>query len=167
MTRPYPAVTILGTHMRKLKSAINGQDYELSVWLPPSYRDSQCRYPVLYMLDGPVWFGVKCMTAFAMTWWGPELPDMIVVGIGNPICSYDDWGPERNRDYTPGVVAGSPAVDYDRRVMFNCESEYARAHTALPARLFINAGALEDGEYRAANDDFARRWLAGTTKACN
>lgn len=41
------------------------------------------------------------------------------------------------------MLAGSPSLSWDRRMMFTAESTFANTHRALPAHLFISAGALE------------------------
>jgi hypothetical protein len=46
-------------------------------------------------------------TAFALGLYH-EIPDVIVVGIGVPMCRYDDWGAHRDRDFTPTVVPDDP-----------------------------------------------------------
>ena len=43
-----------------------------------------------------------------------------------------------------GYMAGSPAVTYAGRVGFALESSYAASHHALPVRLYIAVGSVED-----------------------
>ena len=205
MPSDYPEAPILGTRVRELRSSIVGQDYQLSVLLPDSYATSQARYPVLYLLDGNVTMAVCGVLAGFLTL-ERVVPELIVVGVGNPIRTGDEWGAHRVRDYTPVAaadwpgsgggpqffrflrdellpfidteyrtdptdlalygyslgglyvmyallqqpalfrryVAGSPAAFYGQRAIFACEAEYARGHTALPAKLFVEVGGLED-----------------------
>jgi hypothetical protein len=42
-----------------------------------------------------------------------------------------------------GYIAASPAVTHDNRYTFRQEAEYAAAHTALPARLYLAVGGSE------------------------
>jgi predicted alpha/beta superfamily hydrolase len=42
------------------------------------------------------------------------------------------------------VIAGSPAIGWNHRVIFRMESAYAESHDSLPAQLFISCGFLED-----------------------
>jgi predicted alpha/beta superfamily hydrolase len=209
----------LGTHVRELRSSAVGQDYQISVLLPDSYATSQARYPVLYLLDGNVMMAVCGVMAPFMTL-DKVVPELIVVGVGNPMRTSDEWGAHRGRDYTPVAaadwpgsgggpqffrflrdellpfvdaeyrtdpgdrvlygyslgglmvlyallqqpalfrryVAGSPAAFYGARAIFACEGEYARSHTALPARVFMEVGTLEDRddhEFCQAILDFA------------
>ncbi len=46
------AVTVPDSHVHKFKSALNGNDYELFVFLPADYDKTTEKYPVLYLLDG-------------------------------------------------------------------------------------------------------------------
>jgi hypothetical protein len=46
-------------------------------------------------------------------------------------------------DLFSGYVAASPAVQYDNRVAFKMEAEYASAHQDLPVRLFLAVGEQE------------------------
>jgi uncharacterized protein len=48
---------------------------------------------------------------------------------------------------------GSPALDWDRGLMFDQEAEYARTHDDLPAKVFFSVGEYE-------NSEGARRWRA-------
>jgi uncharacterized protein len=204
MSTYYPEATILGTHVREFRSSAVGQDYEISVLLPHSYATSQARYPVLYLLDGNIM--MACVGSLVpLLLMQKEIPEIIVVGIGNHLQTVDDWNTHRCRDYTPiaddtlpgsgggepfyrfvrdelipfidaeyrtdpddrtlfgyslsgmyavyallqqpglfkRYIAGSPAVGLDKRVAFDCESEYARDHTALPAKVFMEVGSLE------------------------
>ena len=47
--------------------------------------------------------------------------------------------PETFRRY----FAGSPSIGWDKGVLFQYEKQYADAHSDLPVRLFLTAGALE------------------------
>ena len=104
----FPPATLFGTHVRKLTSAIVGQEYEISVLLPPGYDDSpEKTYPVVYVLDGDWWFGVAAhMGYFHMV--GGDLPPVIIVGIGWHIQSFDDWNLRRNRDFVPEPIEMLP-----------------------------------------------------------
>ena len=44
------------------------------------------------------------------------------------------------------VIAASPSVGWDDRVIFQMESSYAESHDSLPVRLFLSSGLLEDNE---------------------
>jgi predicted alpha/beta superfamily hydrolase len=44
------------------------------------------------------------------------------------------------------VIAASPSIGWDDRVIFQMESSYAESHKSLPVRLFLSSGLLEDNE---------------------
>jgi predicted alpha/beta superfamily hydrolase len=200
----FPEERIFHSETRTLTSSIVGQDYRISIWLPPSYADSDKTCPVLYLLDAVNAFGLAANTVKVLTF-GKEMPEPIIVGIGYHIQSYDDWGKNRTRDYTPTVrddipgsggaeqflafieaelipfvdtnyrtdrndralsgyswgglfvlyallsrpglfnrySAGSPSVDYDNRMIFRCEEDFASDHSSLPVKLFVSVGSLE------------------------
>jgi predicted alpha/beta superfamily hydrolase len=104
----YPAVTLFSTHARTMFSKQVGVDYAISIWLPASYATGQKNYPVLYILDGNVNFGMAANLTPLLAY-GPEVPDLIIVGIGNHIASYADWEAHRNRDYTPTANPDHPS----------------------------------------------------------
>jgi predicted alpha/beta superfamily hydrolase len=103
----YPPATIFHSEARLLKSGIVGQEYIISVWLPPSYEESERTYPVLYVLDANICFGLAADIVISLIF-GREIPEIILVGIGYPIRSYRDWLSLRARDLTPTVMAEVP-----------------------------------------------------------
>jgi predicted alpha/beta superfamily hydrolase len=85
-----------GTVHQVIKSKIMGEDRQITVRLPKGYEsesDSDVKYPVLYLLDGP---GHMDHTAATMEYlnMGGQMPKLIIVGISNT---------ERSRDMTPSV----------------------------------------------------------------
>lgn len=68
------------TATHRLKSKINGVEYELFVAVPTKYRESKDRYPVIFTTDPnfifPILFGVTKSLA-------TMIPDAIIVGIGH------------------------------------------------------------------------------------
>lgn len=96
----YPEATLFHTQVHSLTSSIVGQDYTISIWLPDSYTHAQKTYPVVYLLDGNFSFGLATDTTHLLIF-GQEVPEVMLVGIGYPIQSYDDWITHRTRDYTP------------------------------------------------------------------
>jgi predicted alpha/beta superfamily hydrolase len=103
--KSYPEATIFHSEARSLVSSIVGQEYRIPVWLPPGYATSDRTYPVLYLLDADVFFGLAADSSFILL---PEIPEMIVVGIGYPIQSYEDWIRLRTRDLGPTAWAERP-----------------------------------------------------------
>ena len=52
------------------------------------------------------------------------------------------------------VIAGSPSIGWDNRVILQMEAAYAESHESLPAQLFLSSGFLEDNqEYRESVAD--------------
>lgn len=100
MTAHHPPVVLLDTHAHVVHSAVVGDDYELDVWLPPGYDSSSTRYPVLYVLDAPMAFGLAAQSTM-ISMFAQVVPEMIVVGIGQPLSTAYAWGPNRARDYAP------------------------------------------------------------------
>lgn len=111
MGNGYPPATLFGTHARKLASAIVGREYEVSVWLPLDYDASPDKpYPVLYILDADVSFGMAAHMVWMMVA-GGDIPPMIVVGVGWGIQGWDDWNVQRDRDYLPVAVEFLPGSE--------------------------------------------------------
>lgn len=78
----------------KIESKILGENRDLFVYLPDSYRLTKDRYPVLYVLDGESNFTITVSIVQFLTRNG-RIPELIVVGIPNTA---------RNRDFTPVKV---------------------------------------------------------------
>jgi len=83
--------------MRKLYSKFVDFEYELSIWLPGNYDSSEKEYPTLYVLDAPFYFGGAAYIAAGNNWDGVT-PEMIVIGVGARVNSWDEWDPIRDRD---------------------------------------------------------------------
>lgn len=77
-----------------------GLDRDLAVYLPPSYGETDRRYPVLYMQDGQNLFDPEASFAgswrvdLAMNWAAARRLEAIVVGVPNA-------GQERIAEYSP------------------------------------------------------------------
>jgi len=102
-----PEVTLPGTETRTLYSEIVGQEYRLQISLPRGYRDSDARYPVLYVLDAQ-WDFPLLYAIYGHQYYDGFVPGVIVVGIL--------WGGEapdpdrlRRRDFTPTDEQGDGA----------------------------------------------------------
>ncbi|MCW2812412.1 MAG: alpha/beta hydrolase [Friedmanniella sp.] len=105
MPQSIEPVVILDSESHVIWSEVVGDHYQLSVWLPPSYRTSTSRYPVLFALDAPVSFGVAAHGTL-ISIYGELVPEVIVVGVGQPVASAYEWGPTRARDYNLAPVPG-------------------------------------------------------------
>src|SRR6266545_4490316 len=108
MTEPYPRTTLFGTEERTLFCPTLGREYHLSVALPDSYRTSTQAYPVIYVLDGDLLFGMAAgLTPIAR--WCLGVPEVIIVGISYGKESYDQWVQLREGDFKIPEVRDAPA----------------------------------------------------------
>lgn len=84
-----PLAIIPDTEVRTFQSSFAQQEYRISVALPFHYRErAEKTYPVIYVLDANLYFGMAVEMARAMNVRVPfcnELPDAIIVGIGYPV----------------------------------------------------------------------------------
>jgi predicted alpha/beta superfamily hydrolase len=94
-----PNVFFADTELRTLKSDYVNQSFSIEVYLPPSYSDSLKSFPVVYLLDSDISFGLAKNT---IDWLllGREIPELILVGISYRE-GFDNWWTKRSRDYTP------------------------------------------------------------------
>jgi hypothetical protein len=104
--------------INELPSKVLNEEREVIVHLPESYdRDTERRYPVIYVLDGSSQDGHTAYSAALMARIG-VMPELIVVGLPNVS------GEGRQRDYTPPFMVqdlekpGSPRGEADRFLSF-------------------------------------------------
>jgi predicted alpha/beta superfamily hydrolase len=97
----HPPATIPNTQVRTLTATRSGQVYRISIALPSSYNETRARYPVLYLLDANWYFGMVTETARLLRVLGPELPELVIVGIGYPTDADPDILRLHARDLTP------------------------------------------------------------------
>jgi uncharacterized protein len=80
---------------------VDGETYVIQVGLPANYCTSQKSYPVLYVLDGDVFFGwTKGIALEGGMRFGNDIKDIIVVGIGYG-QGWDAFWNKRARDMSP------------------------------------------------------------------
>jgi predicted alpha/beta superfamily hydrolase len=94
---------------------VAGENYIIQVGLPVNYSASQKSYPVLYVTDGDLGFGITKGIADALAILSKEIKDIIVIGITYGQGT-DIWMKKRARDYTPGedtIVAKNWFPTYD------------------------------------------------------
>ena len=107
MSVPYPRTTVYGTEERTLFCPTRGREYHLSVALPESYSTSAQAYPVIYVLDADLLFGMAAgLTPIAR--WFAGAPEAIIVGISYGIASLDQWAQLRERDFKIPEVRDAP-----------------------------------------------------------
>lgn len=209
-------VPIFDSVLHTLTETVAGRSYTVSVWLPMSYAETTASFPVVFVLDGNVLFPMAASAALPITM-GQEIPEVIVVGIGVPMRTYDDWATHRDRDFTPTAdpgnpgtgeaaiflqmlqtdvipfvdahyrtepqdrtifgyslgglfvvyaylqarslflrhIAGSPALDFDRRAIFAHVPPVSSADLSLPRRLVLCSGEHET-DCQATNEAFLK-----------
>jgi predicted alpha/beta superfamily hydrolase len=107
MSDQYPRTALFGTEERTFFSPTRGREYHLSVALPEGYRTSTQAYPVIYVLDGDLLFGMAAgLTPITRWFW--DVPEVIIVGIGYGMESYDQWAQLRERDFKIPEVRDAP-----------------------------------------------------------
>jgi predicted alpha/beta superfamily hydrolase len=107
MTNAYPRVRLEQTEERRLFSTQVGREYQLAVLLPENYAASQARYPIVYLLDGDLAFGMAAgMTPFLHRF--HDVPELIVVGINYGVHSFEELAQLRELDFKIPQVEGAP-----------------------------------------------------------
>ena len=82
-----------------------GDVFDIYVSVPDDYLESDMSYPVLYVLDGDVAYGMAASIARYMQI-GGNIPELIIVGIGYGTVN-KSAGNERKRDYRPEENGGT------------------------------------------------------------
>jgi len=80
-------------------SELVADTFHVMVSVPDGYYSSDKRYPVLYVLDGDVAFGMAASIARYLQI-GENIPELIIVGIGYGALD-KSAGEKRRRDYRP------------------------------------------------------------------
>jgi predicted alpha/beta superfamily hydrolase len=91
---------LYNTQKKILISKSVGDAFDIYISLPDDYQDSDMSYPVLYVLDGDVAYGMATSIARYLQI-GGNIPELIIVGIGYGTVD-KSAGNERKRDYRPG-----------------------------------------------------------------
>lgn len=98
---------LLDTRSHVLTSDALGREVALTIWLPPSYESPDATFPVLYVLDAPMTFAFAAQGAL-ITIFDEAMPEVLIVGVGEPLTSAYQWGANRARDYAPRQVPDDP-----------------------------------------------------------
>ena len=103
------APQILGFQLEDINfsSSLLGRDYQLIVILPSEYDSSQQHYPVLYLLDGNLLFGMAANLSLLMNMID-NVPEMIIVCIAQKAKNPDEFGLLRELDYKIPEVQDAP-----------------------------------------------------------
>jgi predicted alpha/beta superfamily hydrolase len=89
---------LYNTQVKVFRSTIIDDDFYIYISLPDGYEESVKKYPVLYLLDGDISFGMATSIARYLQF-GNTIPELIIVGIGYGALKKSK-GNDRNRDYT-------------------------------------------------------------------
>jgi hypothetical protein len=95
---------LYNTQVKVFHSQIIDDDFYLYISLPDDYDQSDKKYPVLYLLDGDVAFGMAASIARYLQF-GNAIPELIIVGIGYGALKKNE-GNMRSRDYTISARRG-------------------------------------------------------------
>ena len=79
----------------------------MSVALPDGYLKSPKAYPVIYVLDSDLLFGMAAGLT-PLSQWFKRAPEAILVGIGYGMESYEQWVQLRERDFKIPEVRDAP-----------------------------------------------------------
>ena len=93
---------LYNTIVKKFHSSIVEDDFYIYISIPDEYDNSSESYPVLYLLEGDVAFGMGAGIARYLQF-GNDIPKLIIVGIGYGELKASD-GNMRRRDYTISSV---------------------------------------------------------------
>ncbi|MDQ3279332.1 MAG: alpha/beta hydrolase-fold protein [Bacteroidota bacterium] len=124
------AQCIDSTRIYHVPSQFTGQEYELFVSVPQSYRDKDTTiYPIVYVLDGNFMFRVM-QTAYSALRDVEAVRDMIIVGVGYKGSSTVMQSMEnRTPDYTPSkdTAFERMLLDYKLNVRTGEAAKFATA----------------------------------------
>ena len=89
---------LYNTQVKNFHSQIIDDDFYMYISLPDDYDKSDKKYPVMYLLDGDVAFGMAASIARYLQF-GNTIPELIIVGIGYGALKKNE-GNMKSRDYT-------------------------------------------------------------------
>jgi predicted alpha/beta superfamily hydrolase len=95
---------LYNTQVKVFQSEIIADDFYLYISLPDDYDKSDKKYPVLYLLDGDVAFGMAAGIARYLQV-GNTIPELIIIGIGYGAVKKNE-GNMRSRDYSISTKSG-------------------------------------------------------------
>ena len=82
LNEEFPEIILEGTEVRTLHSDYVGQDFELFISLPRSYKATDTTYPVIFILDSYRAFTIVKGLTDALSWPNLIIPEVVLVGIG-------------------------------------------------------------------------------------
>ena len=99
---------LYNTQEKSFHSNVLNDDFRLYISLPDDYDKSSKKYPVLYLLDGDIAYGMATGIARYLQL-GNSIPELIIVGMGYGALNRSA-GNMRQRDYTISVMRGKPGT---------------------------------------------------------
>jgi predicted alpha/beta superfamily hydrolase len=96
---------LYNTQKKIIASEFVGDDFHIFISLPDSYFESEKAYPVFYVLDGDIAFGMAASIARYLQI-GDNIPELIVVGIGYGALDMTA-AEKRRRDYRQTKTGGA------------------------------------------------------------
>jgi predicted alpha/beta superfamily hydrolase len=83
------------------------EQYQISIYLPAEYYQTDRVYPVVVLPDAFYMFGTV-RESLDLLIYGGEVPPQVVVGIGYEVLSEGDWVRKRVRDFTHTMPSAYP-----------------------------------------------------------
>jgi predicted alpha/beta superfamily hydrolase len=127
------------------------RQFQISVALPRTYKESEKSYPVLYSLDANSEFGIMVETARFLAL-DEAIPELLIVGIGSPVGGrYMPSVQYRQLDYTPTELTTPEAK---KAIFFPVDQPTGGAPKLLE---FMRQQLMPfiEKKYRAKSDDRA------------
>jgi predicted alpha/beta superfamily hydrolase len=138
--KTFPSFALYNTEARVFHSNFLNQDFQIGVWFPFSYFNSDRTYPVLFVPDGEYAFPAVVGVIPTLIGAG-EVPEMLVVGIAyHGISGWQEFGTLRDRDLCTQQFQG-PGI----------ESRHAQYTRFFQEELF----PLVENHYRVNSTDRA------------
>jgi predicted alpha/beta superfamily hydrolase len=97
--------TLYNSTEEQIYSELIADSFHVFVSIPDDYYSNEKKYPVLYVLDGDVAFGMASSIARYLQI-GDNIPELIIVGIGYGGLD-KAAGEKRRRDYRPTQTGGA------------------------------------------------------------
>lgn len=141
----HPPHMVPNSELRALAVSVPGRTYQLHVGLPASYaRDSQRRYPVVYVTDG-YWDFEKLIALRGSLVFDKVVPEFIVVGLG--YAGNDlNYGALRQRELSPVQVSNNPETGRAAEFLQTIEREVIplieREYRADPSYRVLGGASL-------------------------
>ncbi|HSW54811.1 MAG TPA: alpha/beta hydrolase-fold protein [Ignavibacteriaceae bacterium] len=101
----FAQTSLFNTTAKFVKSEAAADSFYILVSVPDGYYSNEKNYPVLYVLDGDIAFGMAASIARYLQI-GDNIPELIVVGIGYGAID-KSAGEKRRRDYRPDKSGGA------------------------------------------------------------